>query len=143
MFGRHPDKEASENPEAAVEVHLEWDIDAVQQAVVTFLQNPNDGARQSLLTELEKLDNQIDLGDAYAASVVDSPIFGVAPKGAVLGETSSHSMAEEVPGPVVRAQVTLVRAAKTAIRDPSPGAIGELRTASDALASVDSQSGPA
>jgi hypothetical protein len=142
MVGKHADKEGPEIPEAAVEVHLEWDIDAVQQAVVAFLRNPNDGARQSLLTELEKLDNQLDLSDAYAASVDDSPIFGSALKGDVLGETSSHSMAEEVPGPVVRAQVALVRAAKTAIRDPSPGAIGELRTASDALAGVDGQSGP-
>ncbi len=86
-----------ENPSAEIEVHLGWDIDAVQQAVATFLQNPSEGGRNCLLTELERLDDQIDLGHAYAASVVGSPLFGAASKGAVLGETSSHSMAEEIP----------------------------------------------
>lgn len=145
MFGRHrhtgPAAGAAP-PEAAVEVHLEWDIEAVQQAVVAFLQNPGESARQSLLAGLEKLDNQIDLGDAYAASVVNSPIFGQAPKGGVLGETSSHSMAEDVPSPVVRAQISLVRAAKAAVREPTSGAVEELRAANDALAALDSQSGP-
>jgi hypothetical protein len=87
IFGRQKDKEAPESgvpSETAVDVHLEWDIEAIQKAVVAFLQSPSDDARQSLLAELEKLDNQIDLSDTYAASIVGSPIFGQAPKGAVL-----------------------------------------------------------
>ena len=144
IFGRQKGKGAPESgvpSEIAVDAHLEWDIEAVQKAVVAFLQSPSDGARRSLLAELEKLDNQIDLSDTYAASILGSPIFGQAPKGAVLGETGSHSMAEEVPSTVVQAQIALVRAAKTTIRDPSPEAIGELRAASDVLAGIDTRSG--
>lgn len=138
MFGRHR-KEAPQNTEADVEVHLEWDIDAVQQAVTAFLQNASDGARQSLVVVLDRLDSQIDLGDAYAASVADSPVFGQAPKGDVLGETSSNSMAEEVPGAVLRAQVALVRAAKVAVQDPSPSSLEDLRTTSVSLAAASGQ----
>ena len=79
VFGRHPERKGVENPNAEIEVHLESDIDAVQQAVATFLQNSSEGARQTLLTELERFHNKIDLGDAYPASVVGSPIFGSAP----------------------------------------------------------------
>ena len=48
-------------------------------------------------------------------------------------------MAEEIPDTSLRAQVALVRAAKTAIRDTNPTAIGELRVASDALAGASGQ----
>jgi hypothetical protein len=136
MFGRHHDKGAPQEAEAQVEVHLEWDIEAVRRAVIAFLQSPGDGSRRSLLAALERLDNQIDLGDTYARSIVDPSLFGQAPEGAVVGETSSHSTAQEVPGAVLRAQVTLVRAAKDAIRDLNPGTLGDLRTASASLASV-------
>ena len=122
MFGRHRNDELPQNTEADVDVHLEWDIDAVQQAVTAFLQNASDGSRQSLVAVLGRLDSQIDLSDAYAANIVGSPLWGQAPKGDVLGETSSTPMAEEIPGAVVRVQVALVRAAKAAVRDPSPGA---------------------
>jgi hypothetical protein len=136
MFGRHRHREATENTVTAVDVHLEWDVDAVQEAVITFLRDASDGGRQSLARALETLDNQINLSDAYAESILDASIFGQAPKGAVLGETSSHSMAEEVPGDVLRAQIALVRAAKAVVRDPTPSAIDELRTVSTSLATA-------
>jgi hypothetical protein len=143
IFGRHHDKTTLDQagpPETAVGVHLEWEIEAVQEAVLAFLESPIDDTKQALVADLEKLDTQIDLSDEYAASIVDSPIFGQAPKGAVLGETSSHSMAEDVSSTVVQAQIALVRAAKAAVRDPSPGTLGELRAASNALASMGGQS---
>jgi hypothetical protein len=146
IFGRHQDKEVPGNAvpsEAAVDVRLEWDIEAVQKAIEAFLQSQSDITRKALLAQLEKLDNQIDLSDTHASSIVGSPIFGRAPKGAVLGETGSHSMAEEVPSAVVQAQIALVRSAKTTIRDPSPTAFGELRAANDILAGMDRRSGPA
>jgi hypothetical protein len=140
MFGRHRNKEAPQDTDAAVEVHLEWDIDAVQQAVTAVLQNASNGSRQSLLAVLGRLDDQTALGDAYSQSIIDSPFFGQGTKGAILGETSNHSMAEEVPGTVLRAQVALVRAAKIAVRDQSPRALEDLRTASDSLAAASGQS---
>jgi len=139
LFGRHRDNEPAQNTEADVEVHLEWDIDAVQQAVTAFLENSSDGSRQSLVAVLDRLDNQVDLSDSYAASIAGSPLFGQAPKGDVLGETSSHSMAEEIPGAVLRAQVALVRAAKIAVQDPSPNTLEDLRTCSASLAAASGQ----
>jgi len=139
LFGRHRDTGPPQNTEADVEVHLEWDIDAVQQAVAAFLQNASDGSRQSLVAVLDTLDSQLDLSDTYAASIAGSPLFGQAPKGDVLGETSSHSMAEEIPGAVLRAQIALVRAAKTAVQDPSPSTIEGLRTCSASLAAASGQ----
>ncbi len=136
LFGRHRDHEPEQNTEADVDVHLEWDIDAVQQAVAAFLENSSDGSRRSLVAVLDRLDDQIDLSDSYAASVVGSPLFGQAPKGDVLGEISSHPMAEEIPGAVLRAQVALVRAAKIAVRDPSPNSLEDLRTCSASLAAA-------
>ncbi len=136
MFGRHRNDEPPQNTEADVDVHLEWDIDAVQQAVTAFLQNASDGSRQSLVAVLGRLDSQIDLSDAYAANIVGSPLWGQAPKGDVLGETSSTPMAEEIPGAVVRVQVALVRAAKAAVRDPSPSSLEDLRTTNASLAAA-------
>jgi hypothetical protein len=94
-----------------------------------------------LVTVLDRLDDQVDLGDAYAASVVRSPLFGQTPKGDVLGETSNTPMAEEVPGAVFRAQVALVRAAKAAIQNPGQGSLETLRAASAALAAASGQPG--
>jgi hypothetical protein len=134
MFGRR--RREAPDTTAQVDVHLEWDVDAVRQAVIAFLQDPGDSSRQALIAALERLDSQIELGDAYSESVLDSSFFGQAPKGTILGETSSHSMAEEVPGVVLRAQIALVREAKSAIRGPNPGTLQDLRTASASLASA-------
>jgi hypothetical protein len=142
MFGRQRHGEDPPNAEAEVEVHLETDIDAVQQAVATFLQVGGEGSRQALLATLETLDNQIDRSDAYEASIVGSPVFGGASKGSVLGETSTYPLAEEVPDRVVRSQVALVRAAKNVIRDPSPHTLHELRSASDSLTEAQAGGSP-
>jgi hypothetical protein len=129
-------KRANAEDEAQVEVHLEWDIDSVERAVAAFLDTASDGARQSLVTAIDRLDSQVDLSDRYSESIVDSPIFGYATKGDVLGETSSNPLAEEVPGAVLRAQVALVRAAKSAVRNQGPHSLADLRTASASLAAI-------
>ncbi len=143
MFGRHRRQGDPPNAEAEVEVHLEWDIEAVEQAVAKFLEVGGDASRQALLEALETLDSQIDRSDTYEDSIVDSPVFGIASKGSVLGETSSHPLSEEVPDRVVRAQVDLVRAAKDVIRDPSPATLEALRTANASLAEVVGTPAPA
>jgi len=141
MFGHHRGTGTPEPPEAQVEMHLELDIDEVEKSVTTFLQNPTDGSRKALLEELEKLDSQISLGDAYAASIVDSGIYGQSSKGSVLGETSSHSFAESVPGALFQAQVALVRAAKDVVRGRglNAAALADLRAASDTLEALQTQ----
>ncbi len=141
MFGRHHGAEAPRPSDAQVEIHLELDLDEVGRSVSAFLQDPTEGSRRALSEELDTLDAQIDLGDTYAASIVDSSIFGQSPKGSVLGETSSHSIAESVPGAVLQAQITLVRAAKNVVRDHGvdPGAVSDLRAASDSLEALQSR----
>lgn len=141
MFGHHRGAGTNRPSDAQVEIQLERDLSEVQGAVSAFLQNPTDGSRQAMLAGLDKLDAQIDLGDTYAASIVDSGIFGQAPKGSVLGETTSHSISESVPGAVLQAQVALVRAAKNVVRvrGVDAGALTELRAASDSLKSLQVQ----
>jgi len=141
MFGHHRRAGTPQPSDAQVEIHLELDLNEVEKTVSAFLQNPTDGLRQAMLAELDKLDAQIDLGDTYAASIVDSGIFGQAPKGSVLGETSSHSITESVPGAVLQAQVALVRAAKNVVRarGVDAGALTELRAASDSLKALQDQ----
>ncbi|HVA05503.1 MAG TPA: hypothetical protein VNG12_02060 [Acidimicrobiales bacterium] len=143
MFGHHRGAGTSQPSDAQVEIHLELDLHEVEETVVAFLENPTDGSRHAMLAELDKLDAQIDLGDAYAASVVDSGIFGQTSKGSVLGETSSHSITEPVPGAVLQAQVALVRAAKNVVRarGADATALTELRAASDSLKALQDQPG--
>jgi hypothetical protein len=135
MFGDHPGAGDTDPEEAQVDFHLELDLADVEATVSSFLQNPTDGPRKALLAELDKLDAQIDLGDTYAASIVDSGVLGQSPKGDVLGQTSSNSLVEPVPGELLQAQVGLVRAAKDVVRGRGldAGALTDLRAASDAL----------
>jgi hypothetical protein len=141
MFGHQRGAGIPDEPEAQVEMHLELDIDEVEKSVTSFLQNPTDGSRKALLDELEKLDDQISLGDSYAASIVDSGVLGQSSKGDVLGETSSHPFVEEVPSAFFRAQVALVRAAKNVVRGRGldAAALADLRAASDALNALQTQ----
>jgi hypothetical protein len=133
VFGHHRHTAATQNTVVEVDAHLEWDVEAVQWPVAVFLNAGEEESRQLLMTALERLGDQIDLGDAYVESIVDSAIFGQAPKGTILAETSRHSIAEEIPETVLQAQVSLVRTAKNAMRDPNPGILEDLQNASAAL----------
>jgi hypothetical protein len=70
------------------------------------------------------------------SSIAGSAVFDFTPKGSVIGETGSRSMAEEIPAAEFRAQIALVRAAKDAIRNPSPSTLGALRSTRAALDSL-------
>jgi hypothetical protein len=117
-----------------VDVTLEDDLHTVQQGIDAYLQNPTAAVRKQLLTVLERLDDQIDRSDAYEGSIRGSAAFGYSSKGSVIGETSSASAAEQIPGPVLQAQTVLIKAAKEEVTVPTPETLAQLRAANDAFA---------
>jgi len=119
----HPDQTVD------VEVHLENDIKLVQSTTEAFLDNPVEVQRLELLSALEILDQQTAASDAYEADIVGSAVFGHAYRGSVIGETSQIPISNAVPSSLFQAQAGLVKAAKAAVSDPSPNALGNLGTA--------------
>ena len=136
MFGRHADRARPDDQDVDVDVHLEHDITVVQQAADAYLNNPSQVVRQELLAALEALDRQTAAADAYQSNLGGSAVFGFTPKGSVIGETGQYPLAEELPGSVLRAQVTLVKAARAAVTGPGPTTFDALRTASLSLTSM-------
>jgi hypothetical protein len=122
--------------EVAVDVTLELALGATEEAIETYLTDPSPSLRTQLLTALETLDQQIDSSDAYEKSTIGSAAFGYSSKGSVIGETSSVSAAQEIPGAELRAQMVLVKAAKDEVRAPTAETLAELRAAHHALAAV-------
>jgi hypothetical protein len=132
MF-RRDRRQSNDDDEIAVDVTLEDDLNTVEQWIETYIQNPSTEKRKQLLAALEGLDDQIDRSDTYEGRIGGSPAFGYAAKGSVIGETSSASPAEQIPGSVLRAQTVLIRAAKQEVTAPTPDTFAELRAANAAL----------
>ena len=141
MF-RRDKKQPGPDEEVAVDLTLEMDLDAVQQWIETYLQHPTAAMRNQLLSVLEQLDVQIDRSDAYEGSISGSAAFGYSPKGSVIGETSSASTAEQIPGPVLLAQTVLIKAAKREVTKPTPQTLSELWAANLALTNARSEDQP-
>ena len=137
MLGREKDDEV------AVDATLELSLGTVEEATDAYLQDPSSSLRTQLLAVLESLDQVIDSSDAYESSSIGSAAFGYSTKGTVIGETSSGSAAEEIPGAELRAQMVLIKAAKDDVRAPSSDTLSALRAASHALAVVRGQGPPA
>ncbi len=127
-----PDSETSPNAEVAVDAALEVDMSAVEEAVATYLGDRSDAHRHRLLSELQTLDEQIELGDDYTTMPLAPGALGYLPNAAI-GATSASSAAEAVPDAVFRAQVTLVNAAKQEVRRPTMESLEALRAAAAAL----------
>jgi hypothetical protein len=125
-----------QDDEVAVDATLERALGNTEVAIETYLQEPSPASRLQLLTALETLDQQIDSSDAYESSTIGSAAFGYSTKGSVIGETSSVSAAEEIPGAELRAQTVLVKAAKDEVRAPTARTLSSLRAAQHALAAV-------
>jgi hypothetical protein len=133
MPGHHPDQPDPEQ-RVTVDVTLEQDIGAAERAVEAYLENPGDDSRRELLLVLERLDQQIDLGDAYESTVIGSGALGFSTKGSVVGETSNSSVAEDIPGQELELQTELVKAAKREVTGPTPATMAGLNAANQALA---------
>lgn len=132
MFRRQR-QEADEDEDVAVAAALEFDIGSVEESIEAYLKDPSVTLRKQLLVGLERLDQQIDNSDAYESSVIGSAAIGYSDKGSVIGETSGHSAAEEVPESVLRAQTALVKAAKREVTAPTPDTLADLTAAHHAL----------
>lgn len=124
------------NDEVSVDATLELALGTVEEAIDAYLHDPSSSPRTQLLAALESLDQLIDSSDAYESSTIGSAAFGYSTKGSVIGETSSVSAAEEIPGAELRAQTVLVKAAKDEVRAPTARTLSSLRAAQHALAAV-------
>ena len=126
----------SQDQVMAVDARLEDHIREIEGLVGGYLRSPQDeAARQALLAELDKLDDQTAGADAYGnfRSVL---VRYQVPRSWVTGATSGTSTAEDVPSAEFKAQVALVKAAKDAIRDTTAEAQSALQRANDELAEV-------
>jgi hypothetical protein len=135
-FHRDAGRQSPEAQDVAVEVHLEQDITRVQHATDAYLSDPSQQRRQELLSALESLDQQTAASDAYEGSVMGSAAYGFSTKGSVIGETSQNPIAEQLSGSVLRAQIALVKAAKSAVTDAGPSTLDALRAANTELTSM-------
>jgi hypothetical protein len=132
MSGRR-EHQGDEDEEVAVDATLESDLASVEQWIDVYLKDPSVDLRKKLLGVLERLDDQIDLSDAYEKSAIGSAAFGYSSKGSVIGETSGVSAAEDIPESVLRAQTILIKAAKREVTAPTPETLADLRAASQAF----------
>ena len=139
MFGRQREQPDGEEGQIPVDATLEGDIARVEEAVAGYLEDPTDATRQGLLGALETLDDQTEQSDAYGGSVIGSAALGYASKGEVLGETSIDAVVDEVPSAELRAELTLVKAAKDEVRGPTSDTLASLRTALTGLAETRKQ----
>jgi hypothetical protein len=120
----------------AVDVQLEDHIREIEGLVGGYLRSPQDeAARQALVAELDKLDDQTARADAYGNFKSVLVRYQV-PRSWVIGATSDTSAGEDVPGAEFTAQVALVKAARNAIRDTTAEAQSALQRANDELAEV-------
>jgi hypothetical protein len=131
MHGQESTEQPGGEQEVDVELTLEIDISGVAKAVDEYPDSPTDSSRKSLLTELEKLDAQTELSDAYHGGL-DFPLGP--PQSWVVGATSDVPVPEYIPASEFEAQVTLVKAAKIEVTRPTPEALADLRAARQALA---------
>lgn len=139
MFGRHKEQQGTDHERVQVDAALEGDVAQVEQCVAAYLQGQTDAARRSLVTALEKLDDQTDQSDAYRESVIGSGALGYASKGEVLGETSIDSVVDEIPNAELHAQIALVQAAKDEVRRSTSETLAALQASQAALAATRDQ----
>ncbi len=136
MLGDHEKQSPNEEATTPVDAVLEADLARIERSIAAYLLDTTEARRQSLLAVLKELDDQTDQSDAYEDSIVGSAAWGYASKGAVLGETSTAPVVDEVPDALLEAQVALVKAAKNEVRGPSADTLAALRSASAALDAI-------
>jgi hypothetical protein len=142
VFGRRKSgpKTARPGQELAVDAGLEGDVSGVEAAVDAYLADQCEDRRQALLKALETLDTETVDSDAYASRVAWRSVLAV-PSPDVIGETSSHPIAEDIPSSEFAGQITLVKSAKQCVLHPNPGTVAALEAAQAALGRFRNQMG--
>ena len=131
---------APPDQELAVDSGLEGDISAVEVAIDAYLADHSDDKQQALLKALETLDAETEDSDAYESRTSWRSILAT-PSPEVIGETSSHPIAEDIPSSEFAVQVTLVKAAKQVVLHPNPQTVADLQAAWSALGRFRDQMG--
>jgi hypothetical protein len=134
------DQGGDAHEELTVDATFEEDLLEIEASVVAYLERPDDDARAALVASLGRLDEQIERSEAFDTNRSGAFTFGSAPSLAIVGDATDNPIVEQVVAAEFQAQVTLVRAAKDEVRDPSPRALEALRSASAALTEARSRS---
>jgi hypothetical protein len=127
-----------------VDEGLEALLADVESAVVTYVVRITEDSRRSLADALDALDAATRASDDFrskegaAAMLVGFAGLGTSPLD-VVGQTSKFPVVNEVPRPVFKAQVTLVRAAKDEVHSSSPQTLEALNGANGELAAMRSR----
>jgi hypothetical protein len=127
-----------------VDEALEARLADVESAVVTYLVRVTDDSRRTLKAALEAVDAATSASDDFrskqssAAMLVGFAGLGTSPLD-VIGQTTKFPVVNEVPRPVFKAQVTLVRAAKEEVQTGSPQSLDALTTANSEVAAMRSR----
>jgi Arc/MetJ-type ribon-helix-helix transcriptional regulator len=136
-FGRQERGGVGQDQVMAVDVQLEDHIRKIEGLVGDYLRSPQDEAiRQTLVAELEKLDDQTARAHAHNNIKLLLTRYQLPQRSLLIGATSDVSIGEDVPSPEFQAQVALVKAARNAIRDTTAEAQSALQSANDELAEV-------
>jgi hypothetical protein len=127
-----------------VDEGLESRLVDVESAVVTYLVRITNISRDSLALMLQALDTDTSASDAFRTHLnAVATLTGMAGLGTssldVIGQSSKFPIVNQVPLPVFQAQVALVRAAKSEIRDSTPETLKDLESANEQLASMRSR----
>jgi len=127
-----------------VDEGLEARLVDVESAVVTYLVRITIASRDNLDSILQALDAGTSASDAFRTHLnAVATLTGMAGLGTssldVIGQSSKFPVVSQVPLPVFQAQVALVRAAKSEIRDSSPETFTALESANEQLASMRSR----
>lgn len=116
----------------------------VESAVVTYLVRISEDSRATLTAALEHVDAATAASDDFrskqssATMLVGFAGLGTSPLD-VIGQTNNFPVVNEVPLPVFKAQVTLVRAAKDEVQASTPHSLEALGTANGVVAAMRSR----
>lgn len=127
-----------------VDEGLEAGLVDVESAVVSYLVRITDASRDSLASALQAIDAETSASDDFRSRLnAVASLTGMAGLGTssldVFGQTRRFPVVNQVPLPVFQAQVALVRAAKSEIREPSPATLDALESTNEQLAAMRSR----
>jgi hypothetical protein len=112
-----------------VDATLQDLLRSVESEVDAYLQRETPELLNALEHALARLDAQTAESDAWISGVTNTASWGVDPKGTVIGETGSFTIAEDVPSAQLNAQIELVKAARDVVQNATAQTVGALEQA--------------
>jgi hypothetical protein len=127
--GDVPDGPDRDDQLVQVDATLQRLLGAVEREVDEYLRHQTPELLHALEQALARLDAQTAESDAWISGVTNTASWGVDPKGTVVGETGSFTIAEDVPSAELNAQIELVKAAKQVVQRATTQTVGALEQA--------------